>query len=327
MELVYPIYLDVPMMTAFLASLEGGLIEKADIERKSGDAKEITRSASFGVKISQLLSGIVGGGIKADFSKKMSESLEAQYRSTVQFPDTTLFIRLRSLLMEKGVLVSIHSKSDLEGTSLGNFVEIQGLAVPSPVYQIRRLFSQLEPIIKAAYNITDSQLDQEILRLETAKPGDVFKLGEEEVVIQNNKHKSTISEIIKITQKSKQNESSLYQMIGQALTILLPEDATDVVLIQSDEFRAMCRVYPEYVRNQRVQDIYDASWRCIGKVIATIRDGEKFDLLKGAPISYFARDQFPALVSSLNTESISVEVTESVIKGPSIIIATMAVFS
>ena len=327
MELVYPIYLDVPMMTAFLASLEGGLIEKADIERKSGDAKERTRSVSFGVKISDLLSGIVGGGAEAGLSKKLSESLEAQYRSTVQFPNTTLFIRLRSLLMERGVLVSIGSKGDLESVSLGNLVEFQGLAIPSPAYQIRRLFSQLEPIIKAFYNIADSQLDQEVLKLETAKPGDTIKLGEEEVVIQNNKQKSIIREMVKVAQKAKQSESSLYQMIGQALTGLLPEDATDVVLIQADDFRAMCRVYPEYVRNQRVQDIYDASWRCIGKVIAVIREGEEFDLLRGSPISYFARDQFPALASSLNTENISVEVTESVIQGPSVIIATMAVFS
>ncbi len=34
MELVYPIYLDAPMMMAFLGSLKGGIAEEATIENK-----------------------------------------------------------------------------------------------------------------------------------------------------------------------------------------------------------------------------------------------------------------------------------------------------
>ena len=327
MALVYPIYLDIPMMTGFLASLEGGLVEKADIERKSGDAKERTRSVSFGVKISELLSGIVGGGAEAGLSKTLSETLEDQYRSTVQFPNTALFIRLRNLLINRKAVASIDSVEDLQRTSLGAIVEFQGLAVPSPSYQIRRLFGQLKPIIEAFYSIADSQLEQELIKLETARAGDTINLGDKEIVIQNNKHKSTISKMIKVAQTAKQSESSLYQMIEQALTSLLPEDSTDIVLFQAEGFKAMCRVYPEYARNQRLNDIYDASWRCIGKVIAVVQSDEEFDLLRGAPISYFAKDQFPALASSLNTENVNIEITDSVIGGPSVIVAAMAIFS
>jgi hypothetical protein len=50
--LVYPIYLDVPMMTAFLGSLEGGIVEEADVESKSKDAGEKLQQASIKAKLS-----------------------------------------------------------------------------------------------------------------------------------------------------------------------------------------------------------------------------------------------------------------------------------
>ncbi len=38
-------HLDVSMMSAFLASLEGGLVEEKDVETKSQDAKERIRKS------------------------------------------------------------------------------------------------------------------------------------------------------------------------------------------------------------------------------------------------------------------------------------------
>jgi len=47
MELVYPIYLDIPMMTTFLGSLQGGIIEETNIESKTSDTQEKKGNALF----------------------------------------------------------------------------------------------------------------------------------------------------------------------------------------------------------------------------------------------------------------------------------------
>ena len=75
MELVYPIYLDTPMMTAFLASLEGGISDETLVESKSADAKENTRSASFGAKLSGLLSSLADVEARGEIARTISENL------------------------------------------------------------------------------------------------------------------------------------------------------------------------------------------------------------------------------------------------------------
>lgn len=47
MALVYPVYLDVPMMTAFLASLEGGVVEEASVSHTASDSEERSTKASM----------------------------------------------------------------------------------------------------------------------------------------------------------------------------------------------------------------------------------------------------------------------------------------
>ena len=77
MALVYPIYLDTPMMTAFLASLEGGIIEEADVEGKTVTSEERARSASIGAKVSKLITGFLDIEGKGELTKRVADSLES----------------------------------------------------------------------------------------------------------------------------------------------------------------------------------------------------------------------------------------------------------
>jgi hypothetical protein len=132
MALVYPVYLDTPMMTAFLASLEGGILEEANVEGKSADTKEKSGKASLSAKVSGLLTSVLsleGGG---DFSRKVSESLESQYKGTVRFPNAALFIRLRDLLLEQNLVKQLDTTANLDHVKVGDLLEFQGTARPTP---------------------------------------------------------------------------------------------------------------------------------------------------------------------------------------------------
>ncbi len=135
MPLVYPIYLDTPMMMGFLASLEGGIIEELNLESKVADTEERSGNASVRCKFSNILSLVMDVEGKGEFAKKFSELLESNYKSTVKFPNASLFIRLYDILKQKNFIKSIHEKNQLESISLGDIVEVEGLAVASPVYQ------------------------------------------------------------------------------------------------------------------------------------------------------------------------------------------------
>ena len=326
MELVYPIYLDTPMMTGFLASLEGGIVEEANLESKTGDAREKTASGSLGANVSSLLSGILGGGAEIGLARKVSESLESHYKSTVRFPSTALFIRLRNLLLEQGQIKVLESQQDLSDISIGDFVEFEGTGLPNPAYQIRRAFGQLVPVIESYYGIVDSQIDQKLAELETIKYGNTFEYGGEEIIIQNKKQANAARNIIVADQKLKQSEAASYQQIGEVLTDLFPEGHTDTILFRMADFHAICRVYSTFARNESIDEICDANWRCLGKVIGIVSGSEEYDFLKGAPVSYIARDQFTELASALNNENLRIQTTEPVVSGPAVVVATMAIF-
>jgi hypothetical protein len=326
MALVYPIYLDTPMMTGFLASLEGGIVEEADLESKSGDSKEKSGNIALKAGVSNLLSGILGIGAEAELTRKVSESLESQYKGTVRFPNAALFIRLRDLLLEQKQVKLIDSRSKLTSVNIGDIVEFQGTAIPNPAYQIRHAFGQIQPLIEAYYNIADAQFDQEIVKVENTAVGSTYESGNDKIVIQNKKQIPVLRDAIRANQKFKRNEAALYQMVNKVLTGLFLEDSVDTLVFKAKDFQAICRVYPVFARNERIVDIHDANWHCLGKVIGIVPEADNFDLLKGSPISYFAKGLFPDLAGLVKNDSLNIEITEAIIPGPLIVLATMAIF-
>ncbi len=65
----------------------------------------------------------------------------------------------------------------------------------------------------------------------------------------------------------------------------------------------------------------------VGEIGTVLKDSDEYDLLKDAPISYFARDQFGSFTQLLNNENLSIKLTDSKVKGPAIIAAPLAIFA
>jgi hypothetical protein len=183
------------------------------------------------------------------------------------------------------------------------------------------------PVLEPIYNMQEMQIEQTLIRLENAKVGETVELGEKTVQIENPKQIKSARAALQLMQKLKRNELANFQSIGKALAGLFPENNADVLLLRASGFHGLCRVYPVFARNERILEIYDAQWHCMGKVIGMIGKGEKYDLLKGSPMSYFAKSQFGTLADSLKSEALNVEVTEPVVSGPAVIVATLAIFA
>jgi hypothetical protein len=71
----------------------------------------------------------------------------------------------------------------------------------------------------------------------------------------------------------------------------------------------------------------NAQWHCLGKVIGKLSSNESYDLFQGSPIGYFAKEQIPQLLSGLNSDQINIQTTEPVVRGPALVVATMAIFA
>lgn len=327
MELVYPIYLDAPMMMAFLGSLRGGIAEEATIENKMQDTKEKAVKAQIQAKVSGMISSVIGIEGGADLSKKAVESLESQYKSTVRFPYAVLFVQLRELLIEQSLITTLDSSESLMSVSIGDIVEFQGLVVANPGYQIRHSFGQLLPVIEPYLTLMESELEPKVIQLNNTKPNKPVIIDGKEKRFQDQKEINSVRDALTAQQQQMKSLASMLKALNAIFSRLFPEDDIDNVLFKSNGFNAISRVYPAFARDKRIQDLLDGNWRCIGKVINKLDESEKYDLLKDAPISYFAKDQFSTFAGLLNNENIKINVTDSIVPGPAIIIAPLAIFT
>lgn len=327
MALVYPICIDNPMMTAFLASLEGGLIEETSFEDKSADGQEKTKTGSLSAKVAGLFSNVIDFEGKGEMTRKATENLESQYKGTVRFPSATLFIRLRDLLFDQDLIKVIDSKTLFSDIATGDLVEFEGVVLPNPAYQMRHIFKQLLPFIEIHQKLQDSKVDQFLALIQNAKPGKPVLFDNEEKIFQDQAELASMRDVLKAGKQSAQNQLVEFQTIGQGLEALMPEDHMDNLVFKTENIQAVCRVYPAYARDERVQDIHDAKWRCLGKVIGIVSESGSYDLLKGSPIGYLAQEQFSTVATSFNNDQLKIELTDPSVKGPAIIIAPLAIFA
>lgn len=328
MELVYPIYLDTPMMTAFLASLEGGISEETSIEGKTTNSKEKSGKVSFGIKVSELISSLVGANAEADLSRKVSDNLESQYKSTIKFPNATLFIRLRNLLAEQNVIKKIDSLKSFDKVSIGDIIEVQGLTKSPPSFELRNIATQLMPVVIPALKLQEMQIENEKNNLKSFPITRKDKGGMQFTKIENEE--INITELNKFFDKKiqdVQNQSLYLQEVGKTLHILFPEEHSTNLIIDSGEFKSVCKVYPTFARDERVQDIFDAKWNCIAKVIGKMENNEEYDLLKGLPIGLFAKEAFANMANSLKADDLEINISDPIIKGPILILAVLAIFA
>ena len=316
-------------MTAFLASIEGGIFEDTTFESKLADSSENARKGALGAKVSNLLSQFVSAEASGELANKVSETLEAHYKSTIRIPSAALFIRLRKLLLEQEEVKLISKLEQLSDVKIGDLVEVSGLATPNPAYEIRRAFNQLIPLLEPIANMQIAELEQLSLSLNTATAGGdkSIKMKDQEISLRNNQDIKSARSLLSAAQDQLRAQSSMYKTMGDMLSTMFTGNSMETVIFKSDQFQSICRIYPALVRDERPQDIYNAQWSYFGKVIGMLTADKQYDLLQGSPIGYFAKDQFPKLAAGLNNENLNIQTVQPVIQGPGFIIATMAIFA
>ena len=326
-ELVYPIYLDTPMMTAFLASLEGGLVDETNVEEKSALGDEKNHSVKAGFNLSGILSGLIGVGADAELARKISEDFKSQYKHTVRFPAATLFIRLRNLLIEKKLVKQVDLVSNLKIVRLGDLVEIQGFVQSNPALQIRKFIVQLMPIVEQTQKLNLDQMEITYQLVKKAKPPQSIRIGDQDHAIKNKADLENLLRLVEAQKLELENQTASINIIKSILDNLIPDETSKLVPFDCQGFSVICRTYSEFVRNEDLKDINDAYWRCLGKVIRIIPDNDSYDLLKGLPLGYIAQGEIQGLFSGMNVEGLKVEITNPVVQGPCLLVAPLAFFS
>ena len=127
MQLIHPIYLDVPMLVSFVAAIEGGVSLEADVT----EAKEADRSGSGKVStkfgLSSWLTKFVDATAEAELSGEISGKNQETRHELRSHTEASIAILLYDkLLKNKDYLMRPKSTESLAKVNPGTLVEIAG---------------------------------------------------------------------------------------------------------------------------------------------------------------------------------------------------------
>ena len=133
-KLVHPLYLDVPMMTSFLAAIEGGIAYDSNIKLKQGTQKEKGASgeAEAGVPKLGILSSVLNLSLRGKIEGKTTSDENEEIELVRKHTEASLFMQLHSILHYQEQIILVQSEEDLQSVAQGSLVEVTGQILRSP---------------------------------------------------------------------------------------------------------------------------------------------------------------------------------------------------
>ena len=148
-DLLHPVYLDASMLISFLATLDDGVSFSSEVAQKRMQAGKSNAQIDGSAKLPSIAS-LLGLDLSASgkYSRDKSEDNTTESKFVRQHTAASLFNRLRTLLVEEGIVSIANQDSDLNLIAPGSMLEITGALDQTPLKKIADLFSAMWPFIQ-----------------------------------------------------------------------------------------------------------------------------------------------------------------------------------
>lgn len=319
LDLVFPIYLDVPMMVSFLAALQGGVaFEDERVKRSlSGMEREraIRGSARSGIP---LLGQLLGFDISGRFGARDRGEEGEEIKAVRQHTAASLFNTLRHHLLTDRYVQTVADGGDLENLQTGQLVQVTGAFVGNPLQHVLAFFALAEPYMDLEQRVQDKIAERYPRSKRTGRSGQRAPTPQGMVDEQ-----AVLAEI----QAEVQQEFGLAMLRQMKAdlddarvhdTVIELESGLDVVLTMSSEF---------FTTDAR-ERLRAGEFTVLGKVTRILGDGDQLNLARrtvlGAAESGLAEELLTGLdaMPGLALESGQ----RAVIESPAVQILPLAVF-
>jgi hypothetical protein len=148
-ELIYPIYIDIPMMISFVATMEGGYSLENSRTFTNDSSGEISGTLEGEGGLPTIISNLVKASINASGSVdgKLAKTEESQI--VFKHTEASLFMRLRHELYKQKRLILLDEYTEEQWSTIkpSSLVELSGEIHRSPINQIAQITKRWLPII------------------------------------------------------------------------------------------------------------------------------------------------------------------------------------
>ncbi len=346
-DLVHPVYLDIPMMTSFVAALEGGFAY-ADKRKTSSTASGGTQRAASGRLGVPILSSLfrldMSGDIKSTDDTRSIEEVEVERQHTA----SSLFNLLRwKLKSDLGLVNSPASAKDLHGLEPGVLVEIRGVIASDPVSD---LFEALNDVIASIGQLAGvatirSLMDQGLDRIKQELRGQpnmtsLLKAFEAESPTPQASEKTRGGNQAKHSsantpqQTSAVHASDLLAQIGTLVDRFRAEaDSRPVIdfVLQTpnDALRAVLTVSRKYLPVEGAPLMLGGEYAVLGKVTSVLEGPtDEIQLLRRSIFRYLTPKATQAAHDYMTQNRfLNLNVPELIVRGPALQLLPIAVYS
>lgn len=321
-DLIVPLYIDSETVLGLLGRVEGGIDVSTSVTIERGSSRRRTSGSSVdgGVAPSGFPIFKINGKLSHERAKDDTNNEQWQYERT----DTigSLLQRLRTALLDEGLLSAVGDSLSYEKLGAGEFVEFSGTFIAHPLVQAidtaQRLMSLFETFVAGQANPNQgkskkggAQGGRDALPSNVSPglaklfPGaDMSELADQLPILQHI------------------NRQLLGPLRDELITGV---SQTYIVAAPDSDYRAVVTLLDDFVRNIEADEMVGREYRVLGKIVGNATDSsDGIGLLRGSSLALF-EDKIQPFADQA-AKKIGFPSIETTVIGPVLEIVPIAVY-
>jgi hypothetical protein len=313
------LYLDVPMLISFLATLEGGVSYSSEVAEVAQRATKSTVEGSSEAKLPGLtsllgLSLSLSGKLQRD--NEQSQSVESKFIR--QHTAASLFNSLRHRLYVDSSVQRVRTARDLTSIVSGSIVEVSGSINESPL-------QRLVDFVKNIFPFVEEHVQAELKKLPTMKRNQRDRLSPDERAALEQMESGVAA--IKAQLEGNKQTLKMIELIEQDLK---SSPLSDFV-VQGEGVAGFLSAHREFLTDDLTAGVLGGTFKVLGKVTAVdpAADAQAPVVRRGAmgAVSESVIDSMlDSMRNSAEESGIRLNLPEGQLRGPYVQLIPLAIF-
>lgn len=310
----HPLYLDVPMMTSFLAYLEGGVAESLERISTSKDDISRQREGGAGLKVPSVFS-MLGFDASGRMASTTASGSTDEVKIARQHTSASLFNLLYDQLQAESMLKTFGGAAeDLSTLVIGDLVQVTGRYVGNPLEDVLAVVNQLLPYFApdASTSAREASSHREAGRSgNPAKKAAARPRTPEELAAQAAE------------------ESSRFGMavVQQMYVEIQSSSVSDVMLRTDSGLRIVATVAREFLTEQVAAMLRSSHATVLGKITALPGESESINLTRRTAMGAMDGEQARDILNSFTgDDGMAWNTEDPIVNGPTAQIMPLAIY-
>jgi hypothetical protein len=318
-DLVHPLYLDVPMLVSFLATLEGGVTYSSEIAQVAQNARKSGAEMATAAKLPDLASLL---GLNLSMSGKLQrnteESQSVETRIVRQHTAASLFNTLRNRLFTDSTVRKIRTVQDLPKVVGGSIVELSGEVTEGPLQRLVDFVNNIFPFAQES-------IRRELAKLPDVRRGKRSQLSPEQLA--ELEHVEAAAAAFKLGLENIDETMRFIALIEQDLK---NSPVVDFV-VQGDGIAGFLAMHREFLTDDLVAGVLGGAFKVLGKVTAVNPSADaRVAVVRRGAMGSLSEDTITEVLSNIQRTVVAaglrLELPEGHLHGPHVQILPLAVF-